>query len=114
MQILLRKVCIGLYHSTGIMSEGIWTHRAWKREWDVQHIHWMLQALSQPSLNLLDLVCTTLHYLTLWQLSDRHPECMGVCGTAAGILRRASLLKWDDVRLKTKVNSIEGCRRCNL
>ena len=53
-------------------------------------------------------------YLCWWQISDHHPELIGMCENMARLVCKSSLLKCDDVILKSLTGSWRWCELCPL
>ena len=100
---------------TGInVTKQVWKSLIWKRAWDLEKTFWSIQIKSHESLSVLDRVCHSPRYLVWWELSDMFPDQMGICEIMAKLLCRCSILKSDDVRLKSLTQSNRWCDRCDL
>ena len=53
-------------------------------------------------------------YLVWWSISDNDHTCMYFCETMARIVCHASLLKSDDLRLKSQHRTARLCSHCDL
>ena len=77
-----------------------WQKRVWKRAWVLDE--YFLEATGygcHSSLNLLYDIGGSTKYLIWWQISN--PELMKCCEIVLMLISHASLLKNDDVRLKS-------------
>ena len=86
----------------GIMwSKEVWKKRIWKRAWELEDGFWCVQMRCHRSLDLLSTVCVLTKYVIWWTIADNNHSLMRVCGTMVKLVTHSSLLRLDDVRLRT-------------
>ena len=101
--------------STGrYVTKQVWKCIVWARAWDLERTFWAIQARSHESLSILARVCHSRRYLVWWELSDMFPDWMSICEIMAKLICRCSLLKSDDVRLKSLTPSNRWCDLCEF
>ena len=95
-------------------AKDIWKKIVWTRGWSLEDTHWSLEARLYKDLDLIVRVCSRPRYLTWWALSNKFPEMIGICENVAKLICHASLLKCDDVRLKSLPPGYRTCALCEL
>ena len=78
-------------------NRGHWRELIWKRPWELEDVFWCLKSRCHRSLDMLSEICST----TRWQLADRFSDIISNCEVMVKIICHVSLLKVDDVRLKS-------------
>ena len=91
-----------------------WRKIVWNRGWSLEDTHWSLEARLYKDLDLIARVCPSTRYLTWWSLSNKFPEMINVCENLAKLICHSSLLKCDDVRLKSLPPSNRTCTLCDM
>ena len=94
-------------------SRAHWRTKLWKRAWELEDVYWCLKSRCHKSLDLLSQICTTTRYAIWWQIADKSPHLMRECETMIRLLCHASLLKTDDVRLKSLTMATRFCTLCD-
>ena len=89
-------------------------HRVWEKAWQLEDVYWCIRTRCHQSLTLLNNVCSSSRYIIWWQLSDLRYDQMYNCEVMVKLLCRASLLKVDDVRLKSSPAAAKFCTLCDL
>ena len=79
-----------------------------------KNVFWCVQTRCHQSLSLLNSVCPSSRYIIWWQIADVFHEQIRNCEVMVKILCRASLLKVDDVRLKSLPANEKFCSVCDL
>ena len=87
--------------------KAVWKKTVWDRGWSLEDTHWSLEARLYKELDILVRVCSGPRFLTWWYISNKFPEMINTCENLAKMISHASLLKCDDVRLK----SLPRCNR---
>ena len=59
-------------------------------------------------------ICGNVRYLIWWQMSDENSDLIRSCETMVKLVSHASLLKGDDVRLKSAPIFARFCEDCDL
>ena len=95
-------------------SRTLWGEKLPKRAWDLDDTYWCLKTRCHKSLDLLSNVCITSRYLIWWQLADKYFWLSSDCEIMTKILCHSSLLKTDDVRLKSLPMASRFCSLCDL
>ena len=95
-------------------SRAHWRAKLWKRAWELEDVYWCVKSRCHRSLELLVEICTTTRYVIWWQIADKSPHLMRECETMVKLLCHASLLKIDDVRLKSLTIANKLCTICDL
>ena len=62
---------------------------------------WCVQMRCHRSLDLLSRVSVLTKYVIWWTIADNNHSLMRVCGTMVKLVTHSSLLRLDDVRLRT-------------
>ena len=94
-------------------SRAHWRTKLWKRAWELEDVFWCLKSRCHKSLDLLSQICTTTRYAIWWQIADKSPLLMRECETMIKLMCHASLLKTDDVRLKSLTIATRFCTLCD-
>ena len=94
--------------------KNVWKRTVWDRGWSLEDTHWCLEARLYKELDILTKVCSGPRYLTWWSLSNKFPEMINVCESIAKMVSHSSLLKCDDVRLKSLPRVNRTCSLCDL
>ena len=95
-----------------IWSKAHWRDKLWKRAWQLEDVYWCIKARCHKSLELLSEVCIDTRYVVWWQIADKFPHLMRDCEALVKILCHASLLRVDDVRLKSLPMAAKFCTMC--
>ena len=90
-----------------------WRKIVWIRGWSLEDTHWSLEARLYKDLDLIVRDCPSPRYLTWWSLSNKFPEMINVCENLVKLICHASLLKCDDVRLKSLPPRSRTCSLCD-
>ena len=83
----------------------------WHRAWDLERTYW---CNAHRSLEYVNKLCPSPMYLCWWQISDTNPNLIGMCENMARMVCKSSMLKCDDVRLKSLTNSWRWCELCDF
>ena len=94
--------------------KGVWKNRVWERAWELDRVFWEVQVRCHQSLDLLSKVGDGPNYLVWWQISDSNHALMRRCEIMVKLLSHASMLKNDDVRLKSLPMASRFCDLCDL
>ena len=81
----------------------------WHRAWDLERTYWLIQCNAHRSLEYVNKLCPSPMYLCWWQISDTNPNLIGMCENMARMVCKSSMLKCDDVRLKSLTHSWRWC-----
>ena len=73
----------------------------WKRGWELEDVHWCLKSRFHESLDVLISFSGITRYSIWWQLADKDNGVMTNCVIMIKLLCHASLLRSDNVRLKS-------------
>ena len=84
-----------------IWNRAHWRETIWKRAWELEDVFWCLKSRCHKRLIVLVNVCNSTRYVIWWQLVDKYFWLMRDCEIMIKILCHSSLLKTDDVRLKS-------------
>ena len=66
-----------------------------------------------PSLDLISTMCEGPKYMVWWQIADNNHGLLKCCETLVRIITHSSMLKADDVRLKSLPLSARFCAQCD-
>ena len=94
-------------------SKQAWKVMVWDRGWALEDALWCLEARLYKELDLFLKVSQGTLYLTWWTLSNMYPDLIHVCENLSRILCHASLLKCDDIRLKSLPPVNRVCSLCD-
>ena len=96
-----------------LWSKAHWRDKLWKRAWQLEDVYWCIKARCHKSLDLLSEFCVDTRYIVWWQIADKFPHLMRDCEVLVKILCHASLLRVDDVRLKSLPIAAKFCTLCD-
>ena len=102
----------GMLYRDHIWSRTHWSEKIWARAWELEETFWCLKSRCHKSLELLMKVCTSTRYVIWWQIADNCHELMRECEIMVKLLCHSSLLKTDDVRLKSLPIAARFCTSC--
>ena len=74
---------------------------------------WRIEKLLHKSLDLLCGTSPTTRYLPWWSLSDKYPRRMRDCEILVKLICHASLLRGDDLKLRSQIGTARMCDLCN-
>ena len=118
----LLNVCIvfNLYEEVKSMvernlmySKTIWKKMVWSKGWRLEDIYWSVERQLHQSLDLLCNVNVGVRYITWWKIADKFPELTKKCEIMSKILCHSSILKSDDLRLKSLTRMHRLCNLCD-
>ena len=95
-----------------LYSRAHWREKLQKRAWELEDIFWCIKSRCHRSLDMLNMVCQTTRYSIWWQLADIYHQIRKDCEVMIEILCHASLLRNDDVRLKSLPFAKKFCPIC--
>ena len=82
-------------------SKSTWKKMVWSKGWRLEDIYWSIERQLRQSLDLLSNVNVGVRYITWWKIADKFPELKKKCEIMSKILCHSSILKSDDLRLKS-------------
>ena len=94
--------------------KAVWRKTVWDRGWSLEDTFWSIEARLYKELDILVRVCSGPRFLTWWYLSNKFPEMVNICENLAKMVSHTSLLKCDDVRLKSLPRCNRICSLCEL
>ena len=102
----------GMVYRDHIWARTHWRDKIWARAWELEETIWCLKSRCHKSLDLLMKVCTSSRYVIWWQIADNCHGLMRECEIMFKLLCHSSLLKTDDVRLKSLPIAARFCTSC--
>ena len=118
-QMLQYSVQLGLLEYVQNMSNGrllsksAWEKLVWERAWECETVEWHDHMTNNPILSLVRLISPFPTYSIWWQISDYDHRYMRRCETTMKLLCHASLLRYDDCRLKNLPFGAHMCILCD-
>ena len=94
-----------------MLSKAEWKKLVWKKAWEYEANEWHDHMTENEKLDLFRLVSPLPTYSVWWAISDSSHAYMRQCETMVKLLCHASLLKYDDCRLR---HAPFGARMCIL
>ena len=95
-------------------DKSVWKRIVWEKAWHLEDVFWRIEVNLRTSLDVISMVNVNPRYLVWWSISDNDHTCMYFCETMARIVCHASLLKLDDLRLKSQHRTARLCSHCDL
>ena len=97
-----------------VYEKNVWKKMIWDRAWSLKDTYWRIETHLKRELDILSEVNHSPRYSVWWTLSDKDNSCTYFCETMARITCHASLLKIDDLRLKSQSMAAKLCTICDL
>ena len=95
-------------------EKSVWEKMIWDRAWSLEDTYWRIETHLKRELDILSEVNHSPRYSIWWTLSDNDHSCTYFCKTMARLTCHASLLKSDDLRLKSQSMAAKMCSMCDL
>ena len=95
-------------------TKQMWKTMVWDRAWSLEDTLWGLESRLHKELALFMRINQETWYLTWWALSNKFPNIIHICENLARIICHSSLLKCDDIRLKSLPPVSRICTLCDL
>ena len=94
---------------TGVVpSKKVWANLVWARAWHMEDKLWASNGILNSN-SIFRSVCGTSHYISWWSLSDVKPHLRRMCEVLVKIICSSSMLKSDDLSLKSCPDSLKFC-----
>ena len=94
-----------------IISKGAWKQMVWNKAWEIEGENWVESVRENRHLDLISLTVEYPEYSIWWLIADGEQGFMKKCEIMIKLLCHASLLKYDDGRLR---GAPFGSRCCTL
>ena len=94
-------------------TKSTWKKIVWSRGWILEDTFWRIEKQLHQRLDLLGNVNHGVRYLTWRKIADKYPELTRKCEILSKILCHSSILKNDDLRLKSQTCIYRLCNLCD-
>ena len=118
--LLNTSIIFGLYeHVINMVVRGHfyakskWREMVWSKGWKLEDTYWLIERRLHRSLELLGNVYGGSRYIIWWQIADKYPENIKKCEVLSKILCHSSILRSDDLKLKSQTSMNKLCTLCD-